>query len=136
MTTLKVDAGACGCWAKIVASRVDDRHVQVRIESDCEQVVKMNEDLAKVQWKGQGHKVFGSIVESAVYRSAASHIRHTACPIPSAILKAIEVEVGAAVPSDVSFVFVRPASSEGDSDPARHRKDPPAPSEIDEPSAA
>lgn len=117
MTTLKVDAGACGCWAKIVASKVDDHHVQVRVESDCDQVVKMNEDLARVQWKGKGHQVFGPIVESAVYRSAALHIRHTACPIPSAILKAIEVEVGAAVPSDVSFVFVRPGDPD-DASPA------------------
>ncbi|MBI4316389.1 MAG: hypothetical protein HY679_10665, partial [Chloroflexi bacterium] len=30
---------------------------------------------------------------------------HTACPIPAAILKAIEVEVGIALPKDVTITF-------------------------------
>ena len=105
MTTLEVQAGACGCSAKISVVKVDERHVRVVLESDCEPVMAMNDDLARLQWKGKGHNVFGPIPESAVYRSAALHIRHTACPVPSAILKAIEAEVGAAVPKDVKFTF-------------------------------
>lgn len=115
MTVLNVQAGACGCSAKVTATKVDDRHVHVVIESDCDQVTAMNEDLTNLQWKGKGHEVFGRLAESAVYRSASTHIRHTACPVPSAILKAIEVEVGAAAPADVSFVFVpSTAASERD----------------------
>jgi hypothetical protein len=45
------------------------------------------------------------MTESVVYQSAARHIRHTACPIPAAILKAIEVEVGIALPQDVTITF-------------------------------
>jgi hypothetical protein len=69
----------------------------------------MNPDLARVQWKGKGHEVFKRMTESAVYQSAAQHIRHTACPIPTAILKAIEVEVGIALPKDVTITFSSPA---------------------------
>ncbi|MBI4771144.1 MAG: hypothetical protein HY784_12220, partial [Chloroflexi bacterium] len=58
-----------------------------------------------LQWKGKGHQVFRPMDESAVYQSAARHIRHTACPIPAAILKAIEVEVGIALPRDVHIQF-------------------------------
>lgn len=111
MTVLKVQAGACGCSAKVTATKADDRHIHIVIESDCEQVMAMNADLTNLQWKGKGHEVFGRLAESAVYRSASEHIRHTACPVPSAILKAIEVEVGAAVPADVTFVFVPPAAA-------------------------
>jgi hypothetical protein len=105
MTVLEVQAGACGCSAKIAIHRVDENHVGVVIESSCDQLTDMNADLACLQWKGKGHEVFRPMNDSAVYRSASLHIRHTACPVPSAILKAIEVEVGAALPKDVTVTF-------------------------------
>ena len=89
---------------------MDDTHVQVFITSACDQITAMNPDLARVQWKGKGHAVFKRMTESAVYQSAAQHIRHTACPIPAAILKAIEVEVGIALPKDVTITFSSPAA--------------------------
>lgn len=109
MTRVEVYAGGCGHSATIDVTSVDDRHVQVVIHSPCEQITAMNPDLACVQWKGKGHQVFRRMTDSVIYQSAASHIRHTACPIPSAILKAIEVEVGIALPVDVSVTFVRAA---------------------------
>ena len=106
MRVLEVQAGACGYSAKITIHPVDDRHVRVEIESLCDQITAMTPDLACLQWKGKGHEVFRPMNDSAVYRSASENIRHTACPIPSAILKAIEVEVGAALPKEVTFTFV------------------------------
>lgn len=105
MTSLEVHAGSCGFSAKITVHKVDDRHVRVEIESGCDQLVAMNYDLVCLQWKGKGHEVFGPMNRSVVYQSASTHVRHTACPIPSAILKAIEVEVGAALPRDATITF-------------------------------
>ncbi len=105
MTRIEVFAGVCGHSATIEVSKVDDAHVQVVIYSACEQITDMNPDLTRLQWKGKGHAVFKRMTESAVYQSAAKHIRHTACPIPTAILKAIEVEVGVALPKDVTIIF-------------------------------
>jgi hypothetical protein len=110
MTQVEVEAGICGHSAVITVTRVDDRYVQVVIESECEQITAMNPELTRLQWKGKGHEVFKSIVDSAVYQAAARHIRHTACPIPTAILKAIEVETGVALPKDVSIKFKSPLS--------------------------
>ncbi|MBI2977135.1 MAG: hypothetical protein HYZ35_06885 [Chloroflexi bacterium] len=104
-TRVEVFAGVCGHSAIIDVTKVDAAHVQVVITSACEQITDMNPDLARVQWKGKGHEVFKRMTESAVYQSAAQHIRHTACPIPTAILKAIEVEVGIALPKDVTITF-------------------------------
>lgn len=104
-TKADVYAGVCGHSAVIEVTRVDDRHVQVVIHSECEQITAMNPDLVNLQWKGRGHEVFKRMTESAVYQSAAKHIRHTACPIPSAILKAIEIECGVALPKDVRITF-------------------------------
>lgn len=110
MTRVEVDAGSCGYSATIEAAKTDDRHVQVVIRSTCDQITAMNPDLTCLQWKGRGHQVFRRMVESAVYQSAAQHIQHTACPVPAAILKAIEVEVGLALPKDVVITFVPPDS--------------------------
>ncbi len=80
--------------------------MQVIVRSECEQITAMNPDLARIQWKGRGHEVFVRMTDSVVYHSAAKHIKHTGCPIPSAILKTIEVEVGIALPEDVTIRFV------------------------------
>lgn len=105
MTKVEVNAGVCGHSAVIEVTRLDDAHVQVVIRSECEQITDMNPDLARLQWKRKGHTVFKRMTESAVYQSAARHIRHTACPVPAAILKAIEVETGVALPKDVTITF-------------------------------
>lgn len=105
MTRVEVNAGDCGHSAVIDVTRLDDRHVRVVLSSECEQLTAMNPALAELQWKGKGHQVFGRMIESAVFRSASQEIRHTACPIPTAILKAIEAEVGLAVPHDVTIRF-------------------------------
>lgn len=111
-TRVEVFAGVCGHSAVIEVSKVDDTHVQVVIHSECEQITDMNPDLARLQWKGKGHEVFKRMTDSTVYQSAAKHIRHTACPIPSAIIKAIEVETGVALPKDVAITFTSPPSQE------------------------
>ena len=97
-------------------TKVDDAHVRVVITSACDQITAMNPDLSRVQWKGKGHLVFKRMTESAIYQSAARHIRHTACPIPAAILKAIEVEVGIALPKDVTITFSSPSPAASPSD--------------------
>jgi hypothetical protein len=105
MSRAEVYAGICGHSAVIEVTKVDERSVQVVIHSACEQITAMNPDLARIQWKGRGHEVFKRMMESVVYQSADKHIRHTACPIPMAILKAIEIEAGIALPQDVTITF-------------------------------
>ena len=103
MTKAEVYAGDCGYSAVIEVHRVSKDTVQVKLHSACEMLTAMNDDLAAVKWRGKGHQVFRPIPESAIYRSAGCHIRHPGCPIPAAIIKAIEVEVGVALPQDVTI---------------------------------
>jgi hypothetical protein len=42
-----------------------------------------------------------------VYQSAARRLKHAACPVPSGILKALEVEAGLNVTKDATIVFVK-----------------------------
>lgn len=106
MAQAQVHAGDCGFSATIDVTQLDRKHVRVVVHSECEQIASMNPDLICLQWKGRGHQVFKRVAESAVYQSASKHIRHTGCPIPAAILKTIEVEVGIALPEDVTITFV------------------------------
>lgn len=103
MAKAEVHAGVCGYSADIEVRQVSKDTVQVKIHSACEMLTAMNDDLATVKWRGKGHRVFRSIPESAIYRAAGCHIRHSGCPIPAAIIKAIEVEVGVALPRDVTI---------------------------------
>lgn len=68
----------------------------------------MNPELAELDWRGG---LFRSYGESPVFQAAAKHIHHLDCPIPAAIMKAISVELGLALPvgAEISFPGV-PAS--------------------------
>lgn len=71
------------------------------ISSDCEMVASLGSQLSELD----SRDALRSHGRSAVYECAFQHIKHVACPVPAAILKAIEVELGAALPGDVSIRF-------------------------------
>lgn len=105
MTRVKVEAGACGFTAVVQVEKVDGQTIRVSIHSDCQQLTAMNPDLAEVHWR---RGVFCRMTDSLVYHSASRHIHHAACPVPAAILKAIEAEVGLALAKDASIHFEVP----------------------------
>jgi hypothetical protein len=109
LTRVTVNAGSCGYDVTIEIEKLDRQTVCVRLRSDCEQIAAMNPDLAQLGWR---RGVFCKIAESRIYQSAAQHVKHAACPVPSAILKAIEVEVGIALPRDVRIHFEMPVRAE------------------------
>lgn len=96
MTRVTVDAGACGFKAIVRVRQVGGSRLQIHISSPCEMLTAMNRELGVVDWK---RGVFGRFLDSLVYRCAHQHVKHLDCPVPCAIIKAIQVEVGAAVPA-------------------------------------
>lgn len=108
MSKVVVHAGACGHTTEIEVTQIDREHVRVVLHSTCQQITSMGPDLEHLKWRGKEHVVFLPIDRSAVYRSGGQHRLHTACPVPSAIIKAIEVELGLAVPRDVTMVIQAP----------------------------
>ncbi|MGB3713511.1 MAG: hypothetical protein WA996_03685 [Candidatus Promineifilaceae bacterium] len=122
MAQSEVYAGICGYSAKIDVQKLDNKHVQVFVRSECEQISAMNSDLARIQWKGRGHEVFGRMSDSVVYHSTDKHIRHTGCPIPAAILKTIEIEVGIALPQDVTVKFTNSQSEDANYTPPKEQE--------------
>lgn len=103
MSRVVVDAGSCGFSAEIRAERLEGTKVRVALSSGCEMLERMNSDLKEIDWP----EVLDSLKSCLIYEVASQHISHTACPVPSAILKAIEVEIGAALPRDVTMIVER-----------------------------
>lgn len=100
MAKVTLDAGACGFKVVIKAAKTGDRRYKVELASPCEMVKRLNKELKDKEF---GREVFSSIEESEIYKLCSKHIKHISCPLPAAILKAIEVEGGLAVPRDVKI---------------------------------
>lgn len=41
--------------------------------------------------------------ESPLFKAAKNNLKHSACPVPTALMKAIEVSCGLALPRDVTI---------------------------------
>ncbi len=61
-------------------------------------VKRLNEEFRDREF---GPEVFSTMLDSEIYSLCSKHVKHISCPLPAAILKAIEVEDGLAVPKDV-----------------------------------
>jgi len=103
MTTVIVNAGACGYTVTIKAEKTGDGKIGVSLETECETVKKLLADIAVVD----RFTPLTAIQNNPVYRAAGKHLKHPACVVPSAILKAIEVEAGLNVPKDALIRFVK-----------------------------
>lgn len=101
MTRITVDAGICGFTTLIEVVTLSSQRVRVSVTSDCEMVSKMGEELRDIDWRDALKQQENCLL----YKSLQQHIKHVACPVPIAVLKAIEVEVGAALPGDVVIRF-------------------------------
>jgi hypothetical protein len=95
-----VEAGICGHKATIKAEKTEGYNVRLEIESDCPHVQKIAPEPLEVDAVRQIGLRAGlpTLLESA-YASCA----HAACPVPSGIIKAVEVAAGLALPGDVSM---------------------------------
>lgn len=103
MTKVVVNSGACGFTVTITAEKGKEKKIAISLDTACEMVQQMLADIARVDH----HVTFVGFRDNPVYLSAAKHLKHVACPVPSAILKAIETEAGMNVPKDARIEFVK-----------------------------
>lgn len=102
MTKVVVNSGVCGFSTTVTAEKTEGKKIRITLVTDCEMVKGMAEDVAVLDMMA----VFTRFLDNPVYRSASKHLRHVTCPVPSGILKAMEVEAGFALPRDVSIKFL------------------------------
>jgi glycosyltransferase A (GT-A) superfamily protein (DUF2064 family) len=102
MVTTVVDAGICGFKTTITADSDDGQNVSMEIKSDCPDIQAMSESLKQVDAYGA---VFGPMTDSPVYKLAAEHCSHAACPVPMGIIKTLEAACSLALPKNVSVTI-------------------------------
>jgi hypothetical protein len=95
---IDVQPGVCKLKTKIKAVMNEDMRVVFEVESDCPNIMKLAKALDSVD---PMQNLFVKISESDVYRKADEVIPHTACPLPCAFMKAIEVAADMGLKQDV-----------------------------------
>jgi hypothetical protein len=117
MTKLRVNAGACGYKSVVITEQIEGKQVRIKIISACRMLQLFNQKLQVVDWtKG----VFEKFCDSIVYQVAHETINHIDCPLPLAVIKAIQTEIDGALPKDVLLQF-----ENDDRSTARARRSPP-----------
>ena len=104
MTELNVDPGICGLPSVLTVTREAGKRFSVLIRSECPMVQSIQDDLADLDWRD----IFQPMLENPVYLAASKKLSHASCPIPSGILKTLEVAAEMALPKDVHMMFSTP----------------------------
>ncbi|MBA4392271.1 MAG: hypothetical protein C0407_01845 [Desulfobacca sp.] len=105
---MAVDSGICGFHCIVKAWEKEKRKVSIRIsESECNQIQRLSQLVQEMNLK----ELFAPISKNLIFSSAQSVGCHPSCPVPMAILKAVEVAMGMALPKDAHIRF-EPESSE------------------------
>ncbi|MBC7234376.1 MAG: hypothetical protein H5T69_00935 [Chloroflexi bacterium] len=99
-----VSPGVCGLEAVITAEANAMYEVTLTIHSDCERVRRLAEGLSGVSALDE---LRAPLHETATYKAAGRAGLHVACPVPCAVLKAMEVACGLALPADVQIQICR-----------------------------
>ena len=99
MAKAEILSGICG-FNTTVETSMDGRNCSITIESDCESIQTLAKELTKVD---PYREISFRHSMPLTYQVAFKHCAHAACPVPSGIIKAIEVESRLALPADVSI---------------------------------
>lgn len=102
MARVEIDSGICGMHSTVWATTdMNTYRCTLRIESDCEAIQKIGQDMPEVDAfqeislrRGEG---------PLALRKGVEHCFHSACPVPVGIIKAVEVASGLALPANVTM---------------------------------
>jgi len=103
MKKVKVAPGVCGLESLITVESEDGVEASISVETKCPAVKKMLEALE--QPLSAYDICFLKPGQGPVYE-AAENLAHAACPVPAAVIKAVEAECGLALAKDAAISFV------------------------------
>ena len=90
----------CGFQTTIVGTLKDGRNFTLEIESGCESIRKLAEKLREIDF----HQLFQNMQDSIIYQAASACLKHSACLVPAAIVRIMEIESGMALSGNSSIV--------------------------------
>jgi hypothetical protein len=102
MAKIIVNPGICGLITEIEVEAADGMNAEFKIETQCEHIKKLAEAVPSVNGYEEVFKKYG---QGAIAKASAVHCSHAACPVPTAMLKGVEVVCSLALPKDVEIKF-------------------------------
>jgi hypothetical protein len=102
VTKVCVDPGACGFACMIEVKRTGKYKAAVRLQSRCKQIAQLASQISEVDFMDIVGKAFG---QNQIFLSAARCKLHPSCPVPTALVKAVEAELGMAVKKNVTITL-------------------------------
>ena len=100
MTSVKIEPGICGLITTAEFTTEDYQKVNINIQSECPHILKMAPALAEVD---AFNECFGPFGSGEISQQAQMYCSHKACPVPSGLIKGVEVACGFALPKDVNM---------------------------------
>ncbi len=101
MAKVTVNAGICNFSAIINAVKNDDTDmVDVNIATGCPNFKNLTESTVEIDALAA---CFEKVGEGEIFELFRPTCPHSACPIPTAMVKAVEVAEGLALPKDVTI---------------------------------
>jgi len=100
MAQAKIHAGACGFSTIVTATPEGRRKVQLKIESECPNIKRLESELTEVDINEEYKAKIGA---GKVYETFRKYCPHVSCPVTSGVLKAMEVACGFNLPKDAKI---------------------------------
>ncbi len=97
MIEVKVNPGICGLNTIITTESNDGQNAAISIKTECPNLKPLENELKEADGFTE---CFGKMCDTKTYKLANKYCKHTACPVPCAIIKAIEAACGFALPKD------------------------------------
>jgi hypothetical protein len=97
MAKAEVMAGNCGFTTQIEAM-MNGSACELHITSECKAITRMAEELTQVN---PYQEISFKRKLPIIHEAGIKHCTHAACPVPVSIVKAVEIEAGLALPTDV-----------------------------------
>ncbi|MGD0817335.1 MAG: hypothetical protein ABR986_02920, partial [Methanomassiliicoccales archaeon] len=91
VTVVALDPGVCQFRSKISVTMDEDRHLAFKIETQCPYAKKMAAEMPLFEMFDVIKMPF---CDNPIYQHGGKHLKHAACPIPMAMIKAGEVVTG------------------------------------------
>ena len=105
------EPGICGFPCTIKAQKSGNQTVTLEINgSECKQIQRMSSCLTGMSLK----ELFMPLTRNPVYTAAEKSGCHPSCTIPAAVLKAVEVAFGMALPREVHIKFKNETNEKDD----------------------
>ena len=104
MSKVIVNAGVCGFNSVIDVTSEDGQMAVIDFKTECPNLKPMETELKEVDAYVE---VFGKIGDTEIYQMCKKYCKHVSCPLPSAIIKGVEVACNLALPHDVEMKITK-----------------------------